>query len=640
MSEHTDSSHFERQTIRTDRPGMPPKYREVYVPDGTTRYWHDAVLRFFYQKKFAEQPDLPVNAWVSGAMPGSRPIDGVLPHRHNKLFYKLDLKDAFPSVDTALLRKKVSTRSKEIGLTQSYQEFIEYFMDHFALPDEAPGLALGPPASPYLFNVYAMEMDQTLASYAAHHDLTYTRYLDDITFSSPFASNVLGEKMRRTIRNIIEETPGMTINHAKSHVHSLDSRQVEITGMAIHRDGAITPSTGLMRKIATSFDSVERSLVSGAIMTQASLGILDGYHGVLSDFSSQPQRPEVSESVDRYRRLRYLTKIAMNMASEPPREKPGREVIAETERLLLSSLNGDTLASDQLEQKNPHVWDILNEYGLIDHNGEYLSTLPRMYSRSDMLTILLHSSKTMMPVHPYHVLTEPEFLAQAQELQSYMAGLIPPQIEKIMHISTPLAEKTVRLNEQWAKTKVITAAVETFRGDIYSGLRALDWTEEERTFAQEHLRILSGLYGILKPFDGIAPYRLEAGYRLGGPYTNLYRFWGERLADSLPKEGPIVNVTSAEYEKLIIPHLDPLRVITPKFLSRVEGSEPKFVAVHAKIARGALARWLVRRGDDSAEGIEAFNDLGYAYRPELSLPEAPVFVCEEFRGIGLSQRLI
>gem|GEM_PF-2439 len=619
---------------------MPPKYRDVYVPDGVTRYWHEAVLRFFYQKKFVDQSALPANAWVSGAMPGSRPIHGVLPHRHNKLFYKLDLKDAFPSVDTAVLRQKVDARSEEIGLTPSYREFIEYFMDHYALPDEAPGLALGPPASPYLFNVYAMEMDQTLASYAAHHDLTYTRYLDDITFSSPFTSNVLGEKMRRTIRSIIEETPGMTINHAKSRVHRLDGRRVEITGMAIHRDGAITPSAELMQKIATSFDTVERSLVSGAIMTQASLGILDGYHGVLSDFSSQPHRPEVTESVDRYRRLRYLTKIAMNMAAEPPREKPSLEVIAETERLLLSSLNGDSLASRQLEEKSPHIWDLFNEYGLIDHNGEYLSTLPRLYSRSSMLTILLHSSKTMMPVSPHHVLTDPEFLAQAQELQSYMAGLVPLQIEKIMHISTPLAEKTVQLNDQWAKTHVLTPAVETFRGDIYSGLRALEWTDEERAFAQEHLRILSGLYGLLKPFDGIAPYRLEAGYRLGGEYANLYKFWGERLADSLPKQGPIVNVTSAEYEKLIIPHLDPVRVITPKFLSRVEGSEPKFVAVHAKIARGALARWLVQRREDSAEGIEAFNDLGYTYRPELSLPESPVFVCEEFKGIGLSQRLI
>lgn len=257
-----------------------------------------------------------------------------------------------------------------------------------------------------------------------------------------------------------------------------------------------------------------------------------------------------------------------------------------------------------------------------------------------MLTILLHSSKTMTPVGADRVVSSPEFLDRAKELQSYMANLLPTQLEKVMHISAPLAEQTAHLTQQWAKTDVLTPAVETFRGDIYSGLRALEWTDEERSFAQEHLRILSGLYGILKPYDGIAPYRLEAGYRLGGDYANLYRFWGERLAETLPKEGPIVNVTSAEYEKLIIPHIDPLRVITPKFLSRVNGSEPKFVAVHAKIARGALARWLVQRGEDSAEGIEEFTDLGYRFRPELSLPEAPVFVCEEFKGIGLSQRLI
>ena len=257
-----------------------------------------------------------------------------------------------------------------------------------------------------------------------------------------------------------------------------------------------------------------------------------------------------------------------------------------------------------------------------------------------MLTILLHSSKTMTPVGAEHVVSSPEFLIQAKELQTYMSGLLPSQLEKCMHISAPLAEQTAKLNQEWAHTKVLTPAAETFRGDIYSGLRALEWTEAERAFAQTHLRILSGLYGILKPFDGIAPYRLEAGYRFDGAYANLYTFWGKRLADSLPKEGPIVNVTSAEYEKLVIPYLDRHRVITPKFLSRVNGSEPKFVAVHAKIARGALARWLIQRGEDSAEGIEQFNDLGYRYHPELSLPEAPVFVCDEFKGIGLSQRLI
>lgn len=179
-------------------------------------------------------------------------------------------------------------------------------MDNYALPEDAPGLALGPPASPYLFNVYTMEMDATLASFAAHHDLTYTRFLDDITLSSPFPSHTLGEKMRRTIRGIIEETPGMTINHAKSQLHVRDSRPVEVTGMAIHRDGRVTPKASLMEKVKTTFDEVESSLVRGDIMTLGTIGLLDGYHGTLASFSTEPYRPEVAAAVDRYRRVRYL----------------------------------------------------------------------------------------------------------------------------------------------------------------------------------------------------------------------------------------------------------------------------------------------------------------------------------------------
>jgi cytoplasmic iron level regulating protein YaaA (DUF328/UPF0246 family) len=153
--------------------------------------------------------------------------------------------------------------------------------------------------------------------------------------------------------------------------------------------------------------------------------------------------------------------------------------------------------------------------------------------------------------------------------------------------------------------------------------------------------ILSGLYGLLRPYDGVHPYRLEAAYILPIPGAkNVYNFWGSQLAEVIPREGPIINVTSAEYEKLVIPYLSKERVITPKFLSRMpKKAEPSFVAVHAKIARGAYARWLIQRGQDSAEGLENFNDLGYRHQPHLSTPQQPVYICDSFEGIGLSQRL-
>lgn len=253
------------------------------------------------------------------------------------------------------------------------------------------------------------------------------------------------------------------------------------------------------------------------------------------------------------------------------------------------------------------------------------------------LTILLHSSKTMVPTPSRRPLSTPRLHAEADALRRYVSGLSLEALQKSMHISAKLAKE---VKATYADTPKSSAVVDVFRGDIYSGLRALEWTDADADFAQNHLVILSGLYGILRPYDAIIPYRLEAAYKLPDePYTNLYGFWGTRLAEALPKDGPIINVTSAEYEKLVLPYIDAARVITPKFLSRMNG-EPKFVAVHAKIARGAYARWLIQRGQDSAEGLEAFNDLGYHYQPDLSTPQHPVYICDDFKGIGLSQRLV
>jgi len=256
------------------------------------------------------------------------------------------------------------------------------------------------------------------------------------------------------------------------------------------------------------------------------------------------------------------------------------------------------------------------------------------------LTILLHSSKTMVPALHSRVLTTPVFETQANELTDYLQELTVEQLQKIMHISEKLATEVEDMYLQRLEQPA-TAAVETFRGDIYSGLRALEWTDAEKDFAQKHLKIVSGLYGVLLPFDGIQPYRLELGYRLPeGPYRNLYAYWSDRVAEVLPMDGPIINVTSEEYAKVVLPFLDPSRIITPVFLTQKAANlEPVFVVVHAKIARGSYARWLIQRGLPTVDGLEKFNDLGYVFDAERSSPKQPVYVCHKFSGIGLSQRL-
>ena len=246
----------------------------------------------------------------------------------------------------------------------------------------------------------------------------------------------------------------------------------------------------------------------------------------------------------------------------------------------------------------------------------------------------------MVPMSPTRELSEPIFKAQADELTDYMQELTVAELEKVMHISPKLAAEVEDLYYTRLE-QPLSATVEAFRGDIYSGLRALEWSDAEKDFAQKHLKILSGLYGVLRPFDAIQPYRLELGYRLPDPkYKDLYNYWSDRIAESLPTNGPIINVTSDEYAKVVLPFLDPTRIITPVFLTqKAAGTEPVFVVVHAKIARGAYARWVIKRGLPTVDGLEKFDDLGYVYDAERSTPAQPVYVCQAFGGIGLSQRL-
>jgi cytoplasmic iron level regulating protein YaaA (DUF328/UPF0246 family) len=258
------------------------------------------------------------------------------------------------------------------------------------------------------------------------------------------------------------------------------------------------------------------------------------------------------------------------------------------------------------------------------------------------MIILMHSSKTMRPPagagRPHGV---PVLLERAVELVTYLRTVPVDQLARVMSLSPDLAERTAERYTRWsAEPAAQSPAAATFVGDIYSGLRVDSFTAADRRYADTHLRILSGLYGILRPFDGISPYRLEMGYRLPpGPYANLYRFWGTAIAEQLPARGPIVNLAANEYAKVVLPHIAADRIVTPRFLTADQASgRPKFVTVHAKIARGAFARWLVTQRV-TGDALSDFADLGYRYDEALATPREPVFVCEEFGGKGLSVRL-
>lgn len=242
----------------------------------------------------------------------------------------------------------------------------------------------------------------------------------------------------------------------------------------------------------------------------------------------------------------------------------------------------------------------------------------------------------------YEAHRAPQFLVEAERLASYMKSLSIEQIADSMKLSIPMAVKTHNLVAHWTSEPTQQLpAIDAFLGDIYSGLRAQTFSEADRSFANEHLLILSGLYGVLRALDSISPYRLEMGYRLpDGPYKNLYSFWGNAIAKSVPNDTTLINLSAVEYTKAVLPYLRDAEVISPRFLTLDrKTNEPKFVVVHAKIARGAFARWLIQQRIETTQDLTQFADLGYRFNANLSTPEVPVFVCSDFKGLGLSVRL-
>lgn len=275
-----------------------------------------------------------------------------------------------------------------------------------------------------------------------------------------------------------------------------------------------------------------------------------------------------------------------------------------------------------------------------------------------MFTILLHSSKTTRtPVSGVTVSVDkqtPILHGEATVLSDYLKTLLPNQIMKSMALSEAMARKTYDRIRTWNGENATLPAIDLFLGDIYSGLQAQTFTLKDRVYANTHLFILSGLYGVLRALDEIQPYRLEMGYKLPGNahdpsqpnITSLYEFWGDKIAKALPKSEVIINLSAVEYTKAVFPHFKNLEkfnnstIITPKFLTvSPKTGEPTFVTVHAKIARGAFARWLIQHRIEDLAKLKDFNDIGYAYSAKLSTSEQPVFVAQEFKGLGLSIRL-
>ena len=252
------------------------------------------------------------------------------------------------------------------------------------------------------------------------------------------------------------------------------------------------------------------------------------------------------------------------------------------------------------------------------------------------MLFLISPAKALDYETPPHVKThtKPLFVEDSTELIAVMREKSPQQIAELMGLSDTLSGLNAARYQAWVPrftAKNSKQAVLAFDGDVYGGLDAKTLSEAELDWLQDHLCILSGLYGVLRPLDWMQPYRLEMGTRLATPRgKNLYQFWGTQIADYLnqraaaDKTPVVVNLASEEYFKAVDRRALLPRVVTCVFEER-KGDGYKIVSFFAKRARGLMARYAVKHRVTRVEQLKVFAEEGYRFAPSVSEPDRLVF---------------
>ncbi|NNG25520.1 peroxide stress protein YaaA [Telluria aromaticivorans] len=228
--------------------------------------------------------------------------------------------------------------------------------------------------------------------------------------------------------------------------------------------------------------------------------------------------------------------------------------------------------------------------------------------------------------------SSPEFIPQAAELIEVLRAYSPGQVSELMDLSDNLAMLNVSRYAHWGEDHAkARQAIMSFDGDVYGGLDARTLAAKEIDYAQRHLRILSGLYGLLRPLDRMHPYRLEMGTRLANARgSNLYAFWGDSVTEALNRQiletraKALVNLASEEYFKSVRPKLLDVPVITPVFEDWKNGKY-KIISFFAKRARGLMARYAAQQAIKDPEKLKGFDADGYAYDAAASSERNWVF---------------
>ncbi|HZK07701.1 MAG TPA: peroxide stress protein YaaA [Bacteroidales bacterium] len=251
-----------------------------------------------------------------------------------------------------------------------------------------------------------------------------------------------------------------------------------------------------------------------------------------------------------------------------------------------------------------------------------------------MLIVLSPSKNLNFDFDPPKKFSQPEFASEAADVATVLQKYSPADLQKLMKISPQLAQLNAQRYNEWHlpfTTENSRQALLAFKGEVYHGLEAETMTQQQLDFAQEHLRILSGLYGILRPLDLMQPYRLEMGIAVKvNRKKNLYEFWQKNVTAHIDKllqshDNPLlINLASDEYFKAIDTTALKAEIIQPQFKDMSKG-EYKFITVYGKKARGAMTRFIIENEITEAEQIKLFDTDGYYYNDQLSKGNKWVF---------------
>lgn len=251
------------------------------------------------------------------------------------------------------------------------------------------------------------------------------------------------------------------------------------------------------------------------------------------------------------------------------------------------------------------------------------------------MIIVISPAKTIdlsLPCHTNHS-TTPVFVEEANRLVKRLSKMSVKKIGSMMDISAKLAALNADRYKGWdLKETQEKQAIAAFKGEVYNGLRGWEFEEDKLMYAQDHLRILSGMYGVLKPLDKIKPHRLEMGTKL--PTTTLYKFWGKKISNELnacfrSEDEVLINLASNEYFKSVDRKVFKHRIITPVFKD-LHKDQYKVITVYAKKARGLMTRFILENKISNPEELISFNVEGYYYNKGLSTDDVPVFTRDKF----------